>query len=206
MSIIDIITLLGIMIALAALPSASVALVITRSATLGVANGVAVTAGIVLGDLVFILLAIFSLSVVAETMGSLFMIVKYLGAGYLFWLGYTLITSKSTTTITVNKTVKKQNLATSFIAGFILTLGDIKAIIFYASLLPVFVNLSTLQTTDVLIIMSVMIVSLGSVKILYAFSAAKIVTFATGSNLDNVARKTAGGFMLGAGGYLIVKA
>jgi len=48
MSIIDIITLLGIMIALAALPSASVALVITRSATLGVANGVAVTAGIIL--------------------------------------------------------------------------------------------------------------------------------------------------------------
>ena len=43
MSIIEIITLFGIMIALAALPSASVALVITRSATLGVANGVAVT-------------------------------------------------------------------------------------------------------------------------------------------------------------------
>jgi len=206
MSIIEIITLFGIMIALAALPSASVALVITRSATLGVANGVAVTVGIILGDLVFILLAIFGLSVVAETMGSLFMIVKYLGATYLLWLGYTLITSKSTTTITVDKTVKKQNLVTSFIAGFILTLGDIKAIIFYASLLPVFINLSTLQASDVLIIISVMVVSLGSVKILYAFSAVKMVAFATGKKLDNVARKTAGCLMLGAGGYLIVKA
>ncbi|OQK15558.1 threonine transporter [Methyloprofundus sedimenti] len=206
MSIIDIITLFGIMIALAALPSASVALVITRSATFGVANGVAVTAGIILGDLVFILLAIFGLSVVAETMGSLFMIVKYLGATYLLWLGYTLIAFKSTTTITVDKTVKKQNLVTSFIAGFILTLGDIKAIIFYASLLPVFVNLSILQASDVLIIISVMVVSLGSVKILYAVSAAKVVTFVTGKKLDNVARKTAGGFMLGAGSYLIVKA
>jgi len=206
MSIIEIITLFGIMIALAALPSASVALVITRSATLGVANGVAVTAGIILGDLVFILLAILGLSFVAETMGSLFMIIKYLGATYLLWLGYTLITSKSTATITVDKTVKKQNLVTSFIAGFILTLGDIKAIIFYASLLPVFANLSTLQTSNILIIISVMVVSLGSVKILYAFSAAKIVTFASGKNLDNVARKTAGSFMLGAGGYLIVKA
>lgn len=205
MSFIDIITLFGIMIALAALPSASVALVITRSATLGVANGVAVTAGIILGDLVFILLAIFSLSIVAETMGSLFMIVKYLGAAYLLWLGFTLITSKSTTTIRVDKTAKKQNFVTSFIAGFVLTLGDVKAIIFYASLLPVFVNLSTLQTSDVLIIISVMVVSLGSVKILYAFSAAKIVTFATDKNLDNVARKTAGGFMLGAGGYLFIK-
>lgn len=206
MNIIEIITLFGIMIALAALPSASVALVITRSASLGLANGVAVTAGIILGDLVFILLAIFGLSVVAETMGSLFMIVKYLGATYLLWLGYTLITSKSSTTITVDKTVKKQNLVTSFIAGFFLTLGDIKAIIFYASLLPVFVNLSTLQASDVLIIISVIVVSLGSVKILYAFSAAKVVTFATDKKLGNVARKIAGGFMLGAGGYLIVKA
>lgn len=206
MSIIDIITLSGIMIALAALPSASVALVITRSATLGVANGIAVTAGIILGDLVFILLAIYGLTVVAETMGSLFMIVKYLGATYLLWLGYTLINSKSTTTIAVDKIVKKQNLVTSFIAGFILTLGDIKAIIFYASLLPVFVNLSTLQASDVLIILSVMIVSLGSVKILYAFSAVKVVTFAGNKKLNNISRKTAGGFMLGAGGYLIVKA
>ena len=206
MSIIDTITLFGIMIALAALPSASVALVITRSATLGVANGIAVTAGIILGDLVFILLAIYGLTVVAETMGSLFMIVKYLGATYLLWLGYTLINSKSTTTIAVDKIVKKQNLVTSFIAGFILTLGDIKAIIFYASLLPVFVNLSTLQASDVLIILSVMIVSLGSVKILYAFSAVKVVTFAANKKLNSISRKTAGGFMLGAGGYLIVKA
>jgi len=193
------------MVALAALPSASVALVVTRSATLGIANGIAVTAGIILGDLVFILLAIFGLTLVAETMGNLFLIVKYLGATYLLWLGYTLITSKNTTTITIDKTLKK-NLATSFLAGFFLTLGDIKAIIFYASLLPVFINLSALNTTDVLVLISVMVISLGSVKILYVFSAVKVVSFMNGKKLDNVARKTAGSFLLGAGGYLIVKA
>ena len=205
MSIIEIITLFGIMVALAALPSASVALVVTRSATLGIANGIAVTAGIILGDLVFILLAIFGLTLVAETMGNLFLIVKYLGATYLLWLGYTLITTKNTTTITIDKTLKK-NLATSFLAGFFLTLGDIKAIIFYASLLPVFINLSALNTTDVLVLISVMVISLGSVKILYVFSAVKVVSFMNGKKLDNVARKTAGSFLLGAGGYLIVKA
>ncbi len=206
MSIIEIITLFSIMVALAALPSASVALVITRSATLGIANGIAVTAGIILGDLVFILLAIFGLTVVAETMGNLFMVVKYLGATYLLWLGYTLITSKSMSKITIDKTMKKQNLATSFLAGFIVTLGDIKAIIFYASLLPVFINLSIFQVSDVLVIISVMVISLGSVKLVYAFLAAKIVSVASNSKFGQVARKTAGGFMLGAGGYLIVKA
>lgn len=206
MSIIESITLFGIMVALAALPSASVALVIVRSATLGIANGIAVTTGIILGDLVFILLAIFGLTVVAETMGSLFMVVKYLGATYLLWLGYTLMTSKSTITIKIDKTIKKQNLVTSFLAGFILTLGDIKAIIFYASLFPIFINLPALQVSDVLIIISIMVVSLGSVKILYAFSAVKVVSFTRNYTFDNATRKTLGVFMLGAGGYLIVKA
>lgn len=50
MSIVESITLFGIMMALAAVPSTSVALVITRSATLGIRNGLAVAMGIVLGD------------------------------------------------------------------------------------------------------------------------------------------------------------
>jgi len=206
MNAIEIITLFGIMALLAALPSASVALVIARSGTLGVANGVAVTIGIMLGDLVFILLAIFGLSFIAETMGSLFIIIKYLGATYLLWLGYTLITSKSRVEIAIDKTAQKQNLVTSFIAGFILTLGDIKAIIFYASLFPVFVDLSKLQVSDALIIISVMVVSLGSVKLLYAFLAVKIINFAKNKTLDNASKKVAGGLLLGAGGYLIAKA
>ena len=206
MSIIETISLFGIMVALAAMPSASVALVITRSVTLGVANGIAVSVGIVLGDLVFILLAILGLSVVAETMGSLFMVIKYLGATYLLWLGYTLLTSKSNTTITLNKTIEKRNLAASFFAGFILTLGDIKVIVFYVSLFPVFIDLSALNVADILIIISVMVVGVGSVKILYAFSATKIASLARSHKLDNAARKTAGGFMVGAGSYLIVKA
>jgi len=83
MSLIDAVSLFAIMAALALVPSASVALVVTRSATLNVTNGVAVSLGIVLGDLVFIFLVIFGLSVVAETMGWLFLSIKYIGAGYL---------------------------------------------------------------------------------------------------------------------------
>lgn len=206
MSIIEIITLFGIMVTLAAMPSTSVALVVTRSATLGVANGIAVSVGIVLGDLIFILLAIFGLSVVAETMGSLFMVIKYLGAAYLLWLGYTLLASKSTSGIAVENPIKKCNLAASFFAGFMLTLGDIKAIIFYVSLFPAFIDLSALRVADILAIISVMVISVGGVKAVYAFSATKVASLARRYRFDNAARKTAGGFMIGAGSYLIVKA
>lgn len=207
MTIIETIVLFGIMVALAVLPSASVALVVARAATLGVANGVEVSIGIILGDLVFILLAISGLSIAAEAMGSLFIFIKYLGALYLLWSGITLLTSKNTTGISLEKPAeKRRNLLASFLAGFILTLGDIKAIVFYVSLLPVFIDLSALSVSDVLTVISVMIIGVGGVKVIYAFSARKVALLARKHRLENFARKTAGGLMVGAGGYLIVKA
>jgi threonine/homoserine/homoserine lactone efflux protein len=205
MSFIETVTLFGIMVTLAVMPSSSVALVVTRSATHGVANGIAVSVGIVLGDLVFILLAILGMSVVAEAMGNMFMIIKYLGASYLLWLGFTLITLKSSK-YTVEKPIQKRSLVASFLAGFMLTLGDIKVIIFYASLFPVFIDLSALNIADIVTIMLVTAVSVGGIKVIYAFSATKIASLAKKYRFENVARKTAGGLMVGAGSYLIVKA
>ena len=194
------------MVALAAVPSASLALVVARSATLGVANGIAVSFGIVLGDLVFILLAIIGLSVVAETMGSMFMVIKYLGATYLLWLGYSLLTENRATTITANKNREEGSLIASFLAGFFLTLGDIKAIFFYVSLFPMFINLPALQVVDILVIILITVAGVGGIKILYALSATKIASLAKGIKFENAARKTAGGVMVGAGSYLIIKA
>ncbi len=206
MSIIEIITLFGIMVVLAAMPSSSVALVVTRSATLGVGNGIAVAAGIVLGDLTFVMLAMLGLSIVAETMGGLFMVIKYLGALYLLWLGFSLLRAQNKTTITVSNTRGKGNFVASFLAGFILTLGDVKAIVFYVSLLPVFIDLSALQVAEILAVICVTVVSVGGVKVLYALSATKLANLARELKFESAARKTAGGFMIGAGTYLIVKA
>ncbi len=205
MNIIEITTLFSIMVVLSAIPSTSVALVVIRSATLGVANGFAVTAGIILGDLTFIVLAILGLSVVAESMGGLFSIIKYLGGVYLLWFGFSLLKSQSNTIIKISSITEKRSLLTSFLAGIILTLGDIKAIIFYVSLFPLFIDLSALKITEVLIIMGVTVVSVGGVKALYAVSAIKMVSFARKLKFENTARKIAGGTMIGAGSYIIVK-
>jgi len=205
MSIVELVTLLGIMVALAAMPSTSVMLVITRSMTAGLANGIAVALGIVAGDLVFILLALLGLSVVAETMGGLFSVVKYLGAIYLLWLGFSLLTAPGTSKIAVTHPKARSNLAASLLAGFFLTLGDVKAIFFYASLFPMFANVSAFQAIDVLIVMAVTLVAVGGVKIIYALSATQIAVLLRGFRFEKAARKTAGGLLVGAGGYLMLK-
>jgi threonine/homoserine/homoserine lactone efflux protein len=87
MGLIEIIPLVLIMAVGAFIPSSSVALVVTRSLTHGIPNGISVSMGIVVGDAIFILLVVFGLSVVAESMGWLFLAIKYIGATYLIWLG-----------------------------------------------------------------------------------------------------------------------
>ena len=202
MGIIESITLLGIMIALAVMPSTSVALVVTRSVTLSVHNGIAVAAGVVVGDLIFVLLVILGLSVLAET---LFLIVRYLGATYLIWFGFSLLTRKHTTGFMIDNPAGKGRFTTSFLAGLALTLGDLKAIFFYLSLFPVFIDLAALQLTDVFIIMAVTVVAVGGVKVVYACSAAKIAALSKGLPFEPAIRKTAGGAMIGAGSYMIVQ-
>ncbi|WP_405233999.1 LysE family translocator [Lentisalinibacter salinarum] len=206
MSLIETLALFGIMTSLAAIPSASVALVVTRSATLGVGSGAAVSAGIVLGDLVFIGLAVLGLSVLAETLGSLFLGIRYLGAIYLLWLGLSLLRTKHGTAVPANAGNGRGSLAASFVAGFALTLGDVKAILFYLSLFPMFVDLSALQAVDVMAIVCITVTSVGGVKMLYALSARKLATMARELKIERAARKTAGTIMLGAGSYIIAKA
>ena len=206
MSIYESITLLGIMAILAIVPSASVALVIARTAAFGVANGLAVSAGIVLGDLVFIGLAIWGLSAVVEAMGSLMVFVKLLGGLYLIWFGYGLLSKDVTETVADSDTCNKGSIVASFIAGFVLTLGDIKAIVFYASLLPLFVDVSTIQSRDVVLIVLITIVGVGGVQAAYAIFTSKISAYAFRAKMGSKSRKAAGGILVCAGGYLIVKA
>lgn len=206
MSIFEVIALFGTMAILAAMPSASVALVITRSITLGLANGLAVGVGIVLGDLVFIALVLLGLSVVAETMGSMFMVVKYLGATFLVWLGFTLLRSKSRGPIPLDLSKKRGSLVTSFLAGFFLTLGDLKAILFYLSLLPMFIDLTEPRLSEVLIVISVTIFAVGGTKALYAVFAQRLASLAKNNQFENASRKAAGATLIGAGSYLVVNA
>jgi len=193
------------MLILAAIPSASVALVVTRSATLGIKNGISVACGIVLGDLIFVALAILGMSVLAETMGSFFVILRYIGGGYLIWLGFNLIRSKKEINL-IRQNESKWSLFASFTAGLLLTLGDIKAILFYASLFPAFVDMSSLDRSDIAGIIAVTILAVGSVKLSYVYAAQRIAQRIQNRKAQKLTQSAAGYCMIGAGTYIITKA
>jgi len=204
MNFIDAIFLFAVMAALAAIPSTSVALVITRSATLGLANGIAVATGIVIGDLIFVLLALLGLSVVSETLGDLFSGIKYLGGVYLIGMGISLLRSRDWTTVTVEQR-ELGTLLTSLLAGLFLTLGDIKAIVFYISLFPVFIDTGPLSPSDTGIIVFVTIAAVGGIKTAYAIAARRLAVLPRSLAHGKGIRTIAGCFMIGAGSVMIAR-
>ena len=204
MNTLDVLAFFTIMLTLAAIPSTSVALVVTRSATSGLPHGTAVSVGIVLGDLIFALLAILGLTVLSELVGTLFLLIRYAAGVYLIWFGINLIRSRNQT-IKLKPSPSTGGLAASFLTGLLITLGDVKAIFFYASLFPTFLELSTLSYTEIAWVLGVIIVTVGGVKLTYAVLAKKVATIAHRFSIAKQAKIASGSLMIGSGTYLILK-
>ena len=206
MTIYSIIVLVGVMIPLALMPSTSVAIVVSRSVAYGYRDGIATAMGIVMADLVFVVLAIVGLTALSSLMGSLFVTVKYIAAIYLFWFGYRLLTGmRSADNAVRHSTNLQSHPLIGFGIGFCITLGDIKAILFYGSLFPTLFDIEALGVVEALTIMAVTALVVGSIKVAYALLASKVVNCSCGNPMSQPAQKIAGGLMLGAGTYLFFK-
>lgn len=194
------------MIALAALPSSSVALVVVRSATHGVHHGIAASLGIAMGDLIFVAVAAAGLAAIAEVMGTFFALLRYAAAAYLVWFGISLIRSQPAAMNGAGADRGPGGLWMSFAAGIGLTLGDVKAIFFYAALFPVFVDLAAVTTTDIAVIAAITVIAVAGVKIAYAIAARTITAASQSWHYRHLARRAAGGVLIAAGGVLFFKA
>jgi len=202
MTFFDAVSLFGIMFLLALLPSSSVMLVSVRAATGGFVSGVWAALGIVVGDLVFVIVALLGLFSVTSGVGGLGYLIKYLAGFYLIWLGGNL----------QGKEIRKQEIdtsvnskASSFVAGLLLTLVDLKAVFFYLSLFPVFVDLTSVEFIDVAIIVAITVASVGSVKIMYAYLASKANSRTISSSVRYWLTRVSGVLLMCAGVWLLVK-
>ena len=161
------------------------------------------TMGIVLGDYVFILLALFGLTALSEIMGTTFFIIKYLSAFYLIWLGIKLLKSKASS-VEMQDSVES-SLSSNFIAGLLITLGNPKAILFYVGFFPAFINVSDVSNSDVLKIMAAATLAFGSVNLFYSYMAVKAKNLFKSPNASTVINKTAGTIMVSTGALIVVK-
>ncbi|WP_078119777.1 LysE family translocator [Thiosocius teredinicola] len=203
MTAVEFVSLFSIIAVLAAMPSASVLLVVTRTAMLGVVDGVAVAAGIVVGDLVLVCISLAGLAAVAHLVGDLFGLIRILCGIYLVWYGYKLL--KAGSAHHVAPADGSSSAWGGFIAGLTLTLGDVKAIVFYASLFPAFVDVQNLARVDVGVIGIATLATVGLVKLGYVYLAHRIRRRLHSGHHLRKAEWLAGGLLVGTGVYIVAK-
>ena len=188
---------------LAIIPSVSVLTVTARAAAFGFRHGLSTAIGIVVGDIIFILIAIYGLVIVAGLMGEQFNWIKYLGAAYLIWLGLSLW--RADTRSRHWETPTPSSLTSSFLTGLLITLGDQKAILFYLGFFPAFVDLAVMTPIDTLIIIAIAIVGVGGAKVMYAALVVRASQLVKNSHAIEVINKLAACVMIGVGAALLAR-
>ena len=200
----SLLALFGAMLIVALVPGPAVFAVIARTFSSGFSRGLMMIIGITLGDFIFILLALFGLSIISEIMGTTFLIIKYVSAAYLIWLGVNLIQSKATAEDI--KASKESSLMTNLATGLMINLGNPKAIVFYIGLFPAFIDVNNVVAADVLAIMGVATLAFGSVNICYALLALRAKKMLKSPNASSLINKTAGTIMVSTGTLVAIKA
>lgn len=120
-------------------PGSDTIFILTRSIAQGRSAGIASALGIGTGNLVHTLLAAFGLSYVIATLPILFSIIQYAGAGYLIFLGITMLRTKVTSSADLN-TEKQQSLAKIYRDGVVTNVLNPKVALFFLAFLPQFIT------------------------------------------------------------------
>jgi len=204
MPIESIVTLVIAMFVLAVLPGPGTLAVASHSLSFGFRSSAPMIAGIVLGDLLFLLLAISGLSALAIVLGELFTAIRMLGAAYLVWLGINLWRAPAPTD--ENQWSKKRRApGQTFLSGLLLTLGNPKVILFYAGILPTLLDLNELTAASAATAAVVVSSVLSLVLAAYSLFAARAGNLWKSSAARRNVNRGAGALMIGTGVTIALK-
>ena len=191
------------MIILAATPGPGVIASMARAVSEGFLSSLFFIGGLVCGDIIFLLLALFGLSAIAKILGTLFIIIRIIGGLYLIYLGIKMFKSSKFQVDTNNKIEfsKRQ----SFTGGFLTTMGNPKPILFYASVLPTIINFNEVKIMDA--VMMVILIAMVSFIVLgtYCYIASLSHKIKMSDTLQKRINQVAGIVMIIIGLYVIIK-
>ncbi len=203
MTVMTLLPFAAAMFLLAASPGPGVFATVARALSDGFAHAAILVLGIISGDIIFLLLAVYGLSAMAEILGSFFVFVKYGGGLYLLWLGITIWRSKPEP-VSIEG-AKERSWKKNFISGLLITLANPKVILFYLGFLPTFVDLASLNHIDILAISLVVTVVLGTVLLCYAGVASRAGQLFKSTKALQLTNRCAGAVMITAGCAILVK-
>ena len=179
-----------------AIPGPGNLALLTATAKGGVRAGMAATFGVIAGDQALLWMAVAGVATLLVTYPAAFALVQWLGAAYLAWLGFKLVTAKpGAAPVLVLKPHPYLRQA------FVITVFNPKAIVFYMAFFPLFVDP---QTHRGLISFAVMAATIAALTFLYGLGMTLLThhlaeRMRSNPMVGRVLEKVAGIFLIGFG-------
>ncbi|ANU38207.1 Leucine efflux protein [Vibrio scophthalmi] len=159
-------------------PGPGIFAILARAIVYGPRKCLMLATGIITSDLVYLNLACFGLATIADNWSNVFLLVRYLGAAYLIYLGYKMfralpehLEGDALSEPTQDKAVGP---LANFTQGFLISASNPKVILFYISFLPTFIDLTVLQARDVFLVSILSAIALMSAIMLVALGASVV--------------------------------
>lgn len=162
--------------------------------------------GLAAGDAIYMVFSAYGLSALATNFNSIFMVIKFVGAAYLFYLAYKMWTTMPAE-ITADNTANndKMDSVKNLTSGFLVSISNPKVILFYVSLLPSFFPVATLTNVDVMVLCVVIFVCAVISMMSYAFMADYAQKQLKSPTARQKFNRVGASFMGLAGGWLLAK-
>ena len=181
----------------AAIPGPGVTALVARALGSGFRSSLFMSLGLIIGDLTYLTAVVLGLAMVAQTFGTVFLVIKWAGVAYLANHARDLWTSR----ISAEKIEAKKSRGgalSAVLAGLAVTLGNPKTMLFYIALTPTLVDLHTITLADYSILAALTILVLLVVLVPYLALAAKARGLLASPRALKRLNRTAAAFMAGA--------
>ena len=158
--------------------------------------------GMAISDIIYLILATFGLAAIAENYSGLFTVIRFVGAGYLLYLGWKMWTAEIDTDFKQSST-KSGTWLGGFLQGFLISASNPKVILFYIAFLPTFIDLSSLNSSDIIVASVLTLFALMAGLMMVAVGAASVRQYLKSKRAIQRLNRTAGSIMIGAGLFLV---
>lgn len=176
-------------------PGPAVAAIVARAIADGARPALALNAGVLTGDLLFLGLAAAGMAAAARSMGEIFTVLRWFGVAYLVWQGLVLWRTQPRASIPTADARHEAQFWRNYAAGLLLMFGHVQAILFYAALLPGFVDMATLTASDLASIAVLLLLIVGGANAAYAVLAARARGFFANERAHRALNRIAGSVM-----------
>lgn len=188
------------------LPGPSMLLALTQGMKHGAQKTVSGALGNVTASIIQASISIAGLGAILMASELIFLMIKWLGAGYLIFMGILIFKSNVSKRVVNYQKSKGDHvpLTKLFTQAFMVAAGNPKAIIFFSALFPQFINPENAHGLQAFVLLSTLAIVAFICFMMYAIGGEKIVAFFSTHKFKHYIHRTIGGTFIGAGIGLVL--